>query len=75
MKELEEQQRREMVERQEEDMIRDIWSATGESAQMLRANYRRAYNGPSRSQTADRRDDIDVLAQDFVHVLSDCTVI
>ena len=46
MMELEEQRRREMVERQKEDMIREIAAATGQSSQMLRAINRRAYNAP-----------------------------
>ena len=53
--ELEEQQRRQMVERQKAYMIREIASATGQSAQMLRAIDRRACNAPSSSQTEDRR--------------------
>ena len=63
MMELEEQQRREMVERQKEDMIREIAAATGQSAQMLRAINRRASNTPYNSLTDDRRHDIDGLAQ------------
>ena len=38
MMELEEQQRRDMVERQKADMIRDIAAATGQSAHMCESN-------------------------------------
>ena len=60
--ELDEPQRREMVERQEE-MIREIAAANGQSAQMLRAMNRRAYNAPTDSLADDRSDGIDALAQ------------
>ena len=69
--ELEEQQRREMVERHKEDMIRESAAATGQSAQMLRAIHRRAYNAPTDSWIGARRDDIDVLAQ---YVVDDMAV-
>ena len=55
MMELEEQQRREMVERQKEDMNRFIAAATGQSAQMLRAINRRAYNAPTDSSSDEKR--------------------
>ena len=63
MIELEEQQRREKVERQKEDMIREIAAAAGQSAQMLRAIYRRAYNALIDSLIVNRIDDIDGFAQ------------
>ena len=44
MMELQEQEQREIAERQKDDMIRQIASATGQSAQMLRALNRRIFN-------------------------------
>ena len=66
MMELEEQRRREMVERQKDDMIRQIATATCQSAHMLRAISRKAYNAPPASLTDDIRDDTDVCAQTVV---------
>ena len=63
MRELEEQQRREMVDWKKEDMIREIAAATGQSAQMLRAISRRAYNTTTDRLTVNRRDDIDICAK------------
>ena len=70
MMELEERQRREMVERQKEDMIREIAAATRQFAQMLRTIRRIFLHAPTGSLTYDRRDDINVLAQDVVHDLA-----
>ena len=65
--ELEEQEHRETGERQKEGMSRDIAAATGQSAHMLRASNRVAYNAPSGSLTDERRDSVDMLAQNIVY--------
>ena len=44
MTELQEQEQREVAERQTDDMIRQIAPATGQSAQMLRALNRKRFN-------------------------------
>ena len=59
MMELEEQERREIVERQKEDMIRQIAGATGQSAQMLRAMNKIRFNASTTSLTDDRSVDVD----------------
>ena len=66
MMEFEEQERREIVERQNEDSIRQITVATGQSAQMLRAMNRIRFNASTSSLTDDRSDYLDNLAHIFV---------
>ena len=61
--ELEEQDRREILERQKEDMIRQIAGATGQSAQMLRAMNHRRFNATPNSLIDDRSDEVNNLAQ------------
>ena len=61
--ELEEQDRREILERQKEDMIRQIAGATGQSAQMLRAMNHRRFNATPSSLIDDRSDEVNNLAQ------------
>ena len=58
-----------MIKIQKEDIIREIatTTTTDQSAQMLRAITRIAYNAPSSSQTDDIIYDIDVLAQTVVY--------
>ena len=65
--EVEEQRRREMVERRKEDVIRATATKTGQSAQLLRAINRRTFNAPTDSLTDNRRDDIDILAPYVVY--------
>ena len=63
MMELQEQEQREIAERQKDDMIRQIAAATGQSAQMLRALNRRRFNTPPDSIAGSRnRDDDEVIA-------------
>ena len=64
--EREEQERRDMVERQKEDMIIQIAGPTGQSVQMLRSMSRRGFNADPRSLTDDRSDGVNHLAQLFV---------
>ena len=61
--ELEEQDRREILERQKEEMIRQIAGATGQSAQMLRAMNQRRFNATPSSLIDDRSDEVNNLAQ------------
>ena len=49
MMELEEQTRRDIMERQKEDMIRQIAGATGQSAQTLRAMKKRRLHASTNS--------------------------
>ena len=58
MMELESERRREMVERQKDDMIREIATTTGQLARMMRSIIRRANNAPTDNLTDDRRNDI-----------------
>ena len=76
--ELEEQERREIIGRQKEYVIRLLAAATGQSAQMFSAMNRRAFNEIHSYLTDDRVDDIDALAQPLVDdqraEQEDCTV-
>ena len=60
---LEEQERTEIVERQKEDMSRQIAGATGQSAQMLAAMNRTRFNAKPISLTDGRSDDVNNLSQ------------
>ena len=64
--ELQEQERREIIGRQKEYVTRLLAAATGQSAQMLSAMNRRAFNEIHSNLTDDRVDDIDALAQPLV---------
>ena len=66
MMELQEQEQRELVERQKEDMIRQIAAATGQSAQMLRALNRRRFNTPPDSLADSRNQDVDEVIADHI---------
>ena len=66
MMELLEQEQRELVERQKEDMIRQIAAATGQSAQMLRALNRRRFNTPPDSLADSRNQDVDEVIADHI---------
>jgi hypothetical protein len=59
MMELQEQEQREIAERQKDDTIRQIAAATGQSAQMLRALNRRRFNTPPDSLVDSRFEDVD----------------
>ena len=62
MMELKEQ--RELVDRQKEDMIREIAETTGQSAQMLRALFRRRLNTLPDSLADSRNQDVDEVIAD-----------
>ena len=64
MMELQEQEQREIAERQKDDMIRQIAAATGQSAQMLRAFNRKMFNTPSDSLADSRILDVDEVIAD-----------
>ena len=66
MMELQEQEQRELVERQKEDMIRQIAAATGQSDQMLRAFNRRRLNTPPDSLPDSRNQDVDEVMADHI---------
>ena len=59
MMELQEQEQREIAERQKDDMIRQIAAATGQSAQMLRALNRRRVYTPTDSLADSRFQDFE----------------
>ena len=64
--ELQEQEQREIAERQKDDMIRQIAAATGQSAQMLRALNRRIFNTPPDSLADSRILDVDEVIADHI---------
>ena len=64
MMELQEQEQREIAERQEY-MIRQMAADTGQSAQILRAMNRRQFNAPPGALADFRINDVDALAQPF----------
>ena len=66
MMELQEQEQREIAERQKDDMIRQIAAATGQSAQMLRAFNRRLLDTPSDSLADSRILDVDAVIADHI---------
>ena len=63
MMELQEQEQREIAERQQEDMIRHMAIDTGQSTQMLRAMNRRIFHADSSSLTDDRNDGLSDYAR------------
>ena len=69
--ELEEQARREIIERQKEDMIRQIAFDTGTLAQHLRPLRRIILNLPTDSLAEARNPDFDALLADQVHDLEE----
>ena len=66
MMELQEQEQRLLVERQHEDMIRQIAAATGQSAQMLRALNGRIFHTPPDSLADSRNQDADEVIADHI---------
>ena len=69
MLKLEELERKESIEIQNEDMIRQIATHTGTSAQMRRALKQVTFNTPTESLAESRTDDGDELTADHVREL------
>ena len=67
MMELQEQEQREIAERQKDDMTRQIAAATEQYAQMLRALNRRRFNTPPDSLADSRFQDVDEDIADHLH--------
>ena len=70
MTELEELERREIMKRHNEDMIRRSATRTGTSAQLLRALNQSTSYTPTQSLAGSTTDDVDELIADHAHALS-----
>ena len=66
MMELEELERRELIERHTDDMIGQNVADNRTLAQLLRAYNRRTCNTPTESLTDSRTDDVDEIIADLV---------